>query len=190
MKDIINKARSFRHNIKQNGIKTQIRRIKNYIKHKKAVLDEYEEWMLLNEPKTEKLAKQKDSKLVLNTKFTIISSDKRIKEKIQNQTYSNYEIKILESKNYYENIKKIDGDYCIFIGKDIKLLPFTLYEIASFIECNECNLIYADNDYIQEGKRVEPEFKPHFAYDNILSKNYFGNFIVVKTKFLQENRSI
>ena len=57
-----------------------------------------------------------------------------------------------------------------WIDENIKLLPFTLYEIAAFIEYNECNLIYADNDYIENEKRVSPEFKPHFAYDNILSK--------------------
>lgn len=190
MKELKIKAKNFTQSIKQNGINTEVRRIKNYIKHRRTVLDEYEEWMLLNEPNAKQLEKQKEYKGVLNTKFTIITSDKQVEEKIQNQTYSNYEIKILEPKNYYENIKKIDGDYCIFIGENIKLLPFTLYEIAAFIEYNECNLIYADNDYIENGKRVNPEFKPHFAYDNILSKNYFGNFIVVKTKFLQENRNI
>ena len=190
MKDIKIKAKNFRQSIKQNGIKAEIRRIKNYIKYKKTVLDEYEEWRLLNEPNSEELEKQKSYKAVLNTKFTIITADKEIEKKVQDQTYSNFEVKILNVDDYYENIKKIDGDYCIFIGENIKLLPFALYEIAAFIEYNECNLIYSDNDYIENDKRVNPEFKPHFAYDNILSKNYFGNFIAVKTKFLQKNKNI
>lgn len=190
MKDLKIKAKNFRQSIKQNGINTEIRRIKNYLKHKRTVLDEYEEWMLLNEPNEKELENQRSYKAVLNTKFTIITSNKDIEKHLENQTYSNYEIKILDIADFYENIKKIDSDYCIFIDENIKLLPFTLYEIAAFIEYNECNLIYADNDYIENEKRVRPEFKPHFAYDNILSKNYFGNFIAVKTKFLKSNKNI
>lgn len=190
MKNLKIKAKNFRQSIKQNGINTEIRRIKNYLKHKRTVLDEYEEWMLLNEPNEKELENQRSYKAVLNTKFTIITSNKDIEKELTNQTYSNYEIKILDIADFYENIKKIDSDYCIFVDENIKLLPFTLYEIAAFIEYNECNLIYADNDYIENEKRVSPEFKPHFAYDNILSKNYFGNFIAVKTKFLKSNKNI
>lgn len=190
MKNLKIKAKNFRQSIKQNGINAEIRRIKNYLKYKKTVLDEYEEWMLLNEPNEKNLENQRNYKAVLNTKFTIVTSNKDIEKELSNQTYSNYEIKILDTNNFYENIKKIDSDYCVFIGRNIRLLPFTLYEIAAFIEYNECNLIYADNDYIENEKRKNPEFKPHFAYDNILSKNYFGNFIAVKTKFLQKNRNI
>lgn len=189
MRNLIKKARNFKQNIKQNGLKTEIRRFKNYIKYKKTVLDDYEEWIILNEPTEEKLEGQKKYKSLLNTKFTIIKN-KDNTEEFSNQTYSNYKIESLEPNEYLESIKKLNTDYCIFLGNNIKLLPFTLYEIEKFIEYNECNLIYADNDYIENEKRVKPDFKPHFAYDNILSKNYFGNFIIVKTKFLQENQSI
>ena len=94
MKDIKIKAKNFRQSIKQNGIKAEIRRIKNYIKYKKTVLDEYEEWRLLNEPNSEELEKQKSYKAVLNTKFTIITADKEIEKKVQDQTYSNFEITV------------------------------------------------------------------------------------------------
>lgn len=189
MRNLIKKAINFKQNIKQNGLKTEIRRFKNYVKYKKTVLDDYEEWRILNEPTEEELEEQKKYKSVLNTKFTIIKN-KDNTEDFSNQTYSNYKIESLEPNEYLESIKKLDADYCIFLENNIKLLPFTLYEIEKFIEYNECNLIYADNDYIENGKRVKPDLKPHFAYDNILSKNYFGNFIILKTKFLQENQSI
>ncbi|MFR2534527.1 MAG: glycosyltransferase family 2 protein [Clostridia bacterium] len=76
------------------------------------------------------------------------------------------------------------------MDEDVRLLPFALYEIERFLEYNECHLIYADNDFLEESKRINPELKPHFAYDTLLSKNYFGNFIVVKTKFLQVHEEI
>ena len=37
-----------------------------------------------------------------------------------------------------------------------------------------------------EGKRKEPTFKSGFAIDTLLSKNYIGNMIAIKTKFLKQ----
>ena len=180
------KYKNFKHSIKQNGIKTELRRIKNYIKYKKTVLDEYEEWQLLNEVKEKKILK-----VSFNTRFLIFLNNDEEEKNIPEQIYKKYKIEIAKPNNYYNKIKENESDFCIFIGKNIKLLPFTLYEIAKFIEYNECNLIYADNDYLDNNeKRVNPIFKPHYAYDNILSKNYFDNFIVVKTKFLLENKDL
>lgn len=190
MSELKIKAKNFIQCMKQNGTKAEIRRIKNYIKYRKTVIDEYEEWITLNEPSLDMLEMQKQYKSCLNTSFTIIAPNEEIKESLKNQTYSNYDIKIIKPEQYYESITKINNDYCVFIGENIKLLPFALYEIEKFLEYNECNLIYSDNDYLENGKRVNPEFKPHFAYDTILSKNYFGNFIALKTKFLQENKEI
>lgn len=190
MSDLKNKAKNFKNSIVQNGMKTEIRRIQNYIKHKKTVLDEYEEWITLNEPDEKHLEEQKVYKTCLNTKFLIIVPNEEAKENVVNQTYSNYEIKTIKAQEYEENIKNIDADYIIFIDNNVVFMPFTLYEIEKFLEYNECNLIYADNDYLENGKRKYPELKPHYAYDTILSKNYFGNFIILKTKFLKENNEI
>ena len=190
MNKLIIKAKNFRQSIRQNGMKTEVRRLKNYIKYRKTVLNAYEEWQLLNEPNKEEIEEQKKYEPLLDTKFTIITSKDNENIDISNQTYENYSIQFFDADKYLENIKKLRSDYCIFIAKGIEMLPFALYDIERFIEYNECNLIYADNDYLIDGKRENPNFKPHFAYDNILSKNYFGNFIIIKTKFLQENENI
>ncbi len=190
MSELRAKARNFKQSIAQNGIGTEIRRMKNYMRHKKTVLDPYAEWMLLNEPDEKALEKQKQYQSCLNTKFVLLVASEQMKEQVTKQTYANYEIKVVETAAYSEFVKHTDADYCIFIGDKIQLLPFTLYSIEQFLEYNECHLIYADNDFLQDGKRVNPELKPHFAYDTLLSKNYFGNFIVAKTKFLQANRDI
>ena len=181
------KVKNFINSFRQNGIKTEFRRIFNYIKYKKTVLDEYEEWILLNEPDDNELDKQKNKQELLNLKFIIIVTDEESKKNIVSQTYKNYEILVALPGEYLNNIDKYDSDYCVFVGQDIKLQRFALYEILSFIEHNECNIIYSDNDWLKDGKRINPEFKPHFAYDNILSKNYIGNFVVCKSKFLKEN---
>lgn len=184
------KFKNFKNSLKRNGIKTEIRRIKNYIKYKKTVPDEYAEWILLNEPDEKEIARQNKYESFLNIKFLIIVPNEETKEKMVNQTHKNYETIISTPEKYLENIEKHDSDYCIFVGDGIELQNFAIFTIQDYIEHDECNAIYTDNDWIKDGKRVEPEFKPHFAYHNILSKNYIGNFFVVKTKFLKSNKSI
>lgn len=191
MRSIKIKINNFKFNLKRNGLNTEIRRLINFIKYKNAVPDEFKEWSLLNEPNNkEELERQKKYVSPLKTKFLILVSDESEKELIGEQTYNNYEVLVSKPEEYIENIKRCISDYCIFIGNDIKLQPFCLFAIQDFIEHNECNAIYSDNDYIKLGKRANPEFKPHFAYDNILSKNYIGNFLVVKTNFIKENIEI
>ena len=191
MSNLKMKLNNFNNSLKKNGIKTEIRRAFNYLKYKKTVPNEYEEWSLLNEPNNEKeIERQKKYKPLLNTKFLILVQNEETKKLIGNQTYSNYEVVVSKPEDFLENIKKYESDFCIFIGQDIKLQPFCLFAIQDFIEYNECNIIYSDNDYINNGKRVNPEFKPHFAYYNLLSKNYTGNFLVIKTRFIKENQRI
>ena len=45
------------------------------------------------------------------------------------------------------------------------------------------------NKLIDE-KRTEPHFKPGFARDTILSQNYIGQFIAVKTDFIKIHQDI
>lgn len=191
MKNIKVKINNFILNLKRNGLNTEIRRFLCFMKYKKAVPDEFKEWRLLNEPNSKKeVEKQKKYISPLKTKFLIFVSDEKQIELIGKQTYNNYEIEVSTPEGYVEIIKKHNSDYCIFIGNNIKLQPFCLFAIQNYIEYNDCNVIYSDNDYIKEDKRINPEFKPHFAYDNILSKNYIGNFLVVKTSFIKENIEI
>ena len=177
------KVKNFKNSLRQNGIKTEVRRLNNLIKTGKTVPFAYDEWILLNEPNEKEIANQENYKTPLNTKFLIFVDDKK---SLGKQTYKNYEVSGYDN-DIAKKIKSTKNDYCIFIGKDIELQNFALYEILRFIEMNECNVIYTDNDFIQDGKRVNPVFKPHYAYDNILSKNYFDNLIIVKTNFLIQN---
>lgn len=190
MSDFKIKIKNFKNSLRRNGIKTELRRFKNYIKYKKTVPNEFEEWILLNEPSKKELEKQKNYNPILKTNFLILVSSEKEKAMIGEQTYENYKVIVSSPEDYMQNIKKYDSDYCIFIGDNIKLQPFCLYSIQKFVMYNYCNIIYTDNDHIKDKKRNNPEFKPHFAYDNILSKNYIGNFLAIKTKFLKENGNI
>lgn len=185
------KIKNFRNSLKRNGIKTETRRIINLIKYKKTVPNDYEEWILVNEPDKKEWEREKRYSSLVRTKFLLILPDEESRKMIENQTYNNYEIVIAKPNEYADIIDKNESDYCIFIGKRIKIQPFALYALMDFIENNsECDAIYSDNDYIVDRKRVNPEFKPHYAYYNLLSKNYIGNFFAVNTKILKENKSL
>lgn len=184
------KIKNFKSSLRINGWKAEFRRIKNVVKYKKPVPNEYEEWILLNEPDAKAIEQEKSYKSPLNTKFLVFVEDEKDKNSFEGQTYSNYETVVSSPNSYKEIIKTHDSDYCIFVGRDIKPQPFALFAIQDFIEFNECNVIYSDNDTIENEKRINPDFKPHFAYYSLLSKNYIGNFLVVKTKFLKANMDI
>ena len=197
--------------IKNNGIKGLFGTCLNKLRFGKVVLDEYATWMANNEPNPQQLEKQTQYKSCQDLSFTIVCPDSDKIEKdnydallasIRAQTYSKYEIEYLKKNN--ENIKDIvkntKSDYFIFLGKDIELAPFALYEIVKSIEARDSILIYSDNDKFIEStvsnenggsqtttgrKRVSPHFKPDFGRDTILSTNYIGNMIAVKTEFLK-----
>lgn len=183
------KINNFRHSVRQNGKRAVLRRLKSYIKNKKTVVDAYEEWRILNEPNANTLEAQKSFQSFLNNKYIIVVPEESAIEKVSNQTYSNCEVKVLKA-NEYNKLLELESDFVVFVDENIRLLPFALCEIEKHLEFFDSNLVYGDNDFIEDGKRVNPDFKPHYAYDTILSKNYFGNFIALKTKFLKLNPEI
>lgn len=172
--------------IKQNGFKGLFAKTINYIRFGKTVLDEYATWIDNNEPKAKELEEQKQYNSCQNIKFDIIieKEQKELMQSIKEQTYNKYEIINKDSK-YEEILENTDSDYIVFIGKDIELAPFALYELVKTIENKDAILYYSDNDIKVEEKRENPIFKPDFAIDTILSKNYIGNMIVLNTKFLK-----
>ena len=169
--------------IKKNGFKGLYKTCITYIRCGKAVLDEYETWIRNNEPNKQQLEEQKKYESCQDINFDIILEEKEEKliKSIENQTYSKWTI----IDDYKENLKNTKSDYLVFIGKDIEIEPFALYEIVKTIESQDGIAFYSDNDIKIDGKRQEPSFKPDFAIDTLLSKNYIGNMIVVKTKFFK-----
>lgn len=169
---------------KQKGIKGLIQASVNYIRYGKAVVDEYAEWIEVNEPNEKQLNIQKKYESCQNIDFAIVLEEEQeqIIQSINNQTYSRWTIIKNGTSNILENN---NSDYTIFIGKDIELASFALYDIVKTIEGHDGILYYSDNDFKINGKRQEPRFKPDFAIDTLLSKNYIGNMIAIKTKFLK-----
>ena len=177
--------------IKNNGFKGLYSTCINKIRFGKVILDEYATWIANNEPNEVELEKQKEYKSCQNLKFEIICNDNQeLINSIEKQTYSNYQISVLEKDKIQNIVANSKSDYIIFIGQDIELMPFSLYELVKSIEYRDSILIYSDNDKLINGKRVEPHFKPGFARDTIISQNYIDGFIAVKTTFLKVHKEI
>lgn len=177
--------------IKNNGFKGLYSTCINKIRFGKVILDEYATWIANNEPSNEELEKQKEYKSCQNLKFEIICNDnENLIKSIEEQTYTKYQISVLEKDNIKNIIDNSNSDYIVFIGKDIELMPFTLYELVKSIEYRDSILIYSDNDKMINGQRIKPHFKPGFARDTIISQNYIGRFIAVKTTFLKIHKEM
>lgn len=172
--------------IKNNGFKGLYAKALTKVRAVDEPIDEYLAWIENNEPKEDILKKQEKYESCQNLKFEIIcNDDNELIESINNQTYSKYTISVLQKQNLKQIVKNSKSDYLVFIGQNIKLARFALYELVKSIEYRDSILIYSDNDKLLEGKRINPHFKPGFARDTIISKNFIGDFIAIKTDFLK-----
>ncbi len=74
------------------------------------------------------------------------------------------------------------GDWLVFLDQDDLLSPDALAEFASRIDANPSEgVIYSDHDKINSsGSRFDPEFKPDFSPELLLSYMYFGHALAVR----------
>jgi GT2 family glycosyltransferase len=85
------------------------------------------------------------------------------------------------SGNTNEAIKFANGEYIAFMYCDDTLAPFALYENVECINNHlDIEFIYSDEDYLINGKRRNPYFKPDFAPDTLRSFNFIKQFVVMK----------
>ena len=80
------------------------------------------------------------------------------------------------------------GDYILFMDHDDLLTTNCLFEIIKHLNKSpEDRIIYSDEDKIDEkGIYSMPHFKPDWAPDNLLSRNYMGHVIVMDKKLVDE----
>jgi GT2 family glycosyltransferase len=183
--------KAFVRYIKSNGLKGLYTKCMTKIRFNGEVPNEYATWIANNEPNKEQLEKQTKYESCQNLKFEIICNDnEELIKSINEQTYSKYIISKLDGKSIKNIVEDSESDYLILVQEDIALAPFALYELVKSIEYRDSILIYSDNDKLINGERIKPHFKPGFARDTIISQNYIGGFIAVKTNFLKIHKEI
>ncbi len=86
------------------------------------------------------------------------------------------------------SISRANGDYLVFLDHDDLLRRHSLLRLVQTLELNRSiKLIYSDEDKIKFNfKRVEPNFKPDWNPDLLLSQNYICHLVCVKTKLVRD----
>lgn len=79
------------------------------------------------------------------------------------------------------------GDYIGLLDHDDVLERDALSRIAALISEKGCDMVYTDEDKMSaDGTRFfEPNFKPDFNLDYLLSNNYICHFTVIRTRIIK-----
>ncbi|MEY8516588.1 glycosyltransferase family 2 protein [Lachnospiraceae bacterium 29-84] len=91
--------------------------------------------------------------------------------------------------NTNEGIAMAEGEWIAFLDHDDLLAPEALFEMVSLINRDpEVELIYSDEDHVEEGskglKHKNPHFKPEFSPDLLRSNNYITHFLCVSRRVI------
>lgn len=91
------------------------------------------------------------------------------------------------SGNTNQALALADGEYTALFDHDDLLEPDALYEIVQSLQETHHDIVYTDEDKLNDRtKRLEdPNFKPDYDEDLILSHNYITHFFVVKTDIIK-----
>ncbi len=86
------------------------------------------------------------------------------------------------SANTNSALELATGDFIVFMDHDDLLTPNCLFEFVRHINQYPLDeIIYSDEDKIDDkGKYSSPHFKPNWAPDNLLSRNYIGHLTIMK----------
>ncbi|MBS5214413.1 MAG: glycosyltransferase [Clostridiales bacterium] len=97
--------------------------------------------------------------------------DKRIKIQFQKENGG-----ISEATN--AAAKLAAGEYLVLMDNDDELAPRALYEFYKRIKKTDADILYSDQDIIdEEGKHRDPLHKPDWSYDLLLSQMYVGHLL-------------
>ncbi|MDT8450939.1 MAG: glycosyltransferase, partial [Wenzhouxiangellaceae bacterium] len=79
-----------------------------------------------------------------------------------------------------------EGDYIAFVDHDDLLEPDALLQVARAIEATGADIVYTDEDKIDEAgeERYDPHYKPAWSPDLLLSQNYVSHLCVIRRELI------
>ena len=80
------------------------------------------------------------------------------------------------------------GDYIGLLDHDDLLAPDALYEVAKAIKEKQADVVYTDEDKVDEHAKehTQPHLKPDFNIDLLRSNNYITHFFVAKKELFEK----
>ncbi|MDE6673342.1 MAG: glycosyltransferase [Acetatifactor sp.] len=95
--------------------------------------------------------------------------------------------------NTNETLQWVEGEYTALLDHDDVLTPDALYEMAATLEQGRQNgvmprMLYSDEDKCDEDakKFYEPNFKPDFNLDLLMTNNYICHLLVMQTELIRQ----
>ena len=77
--------------------------------------------------------------------------------------------------------REVPAGYVVHREGEVELEPSALAHVCAFLEQNPCDLVYADEGYLdQAGAPVRPGFKPDWSPELLLNYMYLGRFLVFR----------
>ncbi|MCC7502352.1 MAG: glycosyltransferase [Flavobacteriales bacterium] len=82
----------------------------------------------------------------------------------------------------------VTGEFVALMDHDDLLTPDALYHIVKRLQLQPTlDVLYSDEDKVDEqGRHSDPHFKPQWCPDHLLSRNYFGHLVVLRTALIKE----
>jgi O-antigen biosynthesis protein len=83
-------------------------------------------------------------------------------------------------------LRQATGEFIGLLDHDDELTPDALYEVVRTLQEVEADLLYSDEDKLdQEGKRCDAFFKPAWSPDLLMSCNYISHFGVYRREVVE-----
>ena len=92
---------------------------------------------------------------------------------------------IVTDNNVKETIKNIKDNYVCLINGEVEFNLSITKKVEELLN-EEYDLIYFDNDILNNNTLKDPMFKPDWAEDTLLGVNYIGNCFIINTKILKD----
>lgn len=92
---------------------------------------------------------------------------------------------IVTDNNVKETIKNIKDNYVCLINGEVEFNLSITKKVEELLN-EKYDLIYFDNDILNNNTLKDPMFKPDWAEDTLLGVNYIGNCFIIKTKILKD----
>lgn len=103
-----------------------------------------------------------------------LNRDARVKQVVLEKNLG-----ITENTNF--GIREAAGDFLAFLDHDDTIEPDTLYWYVKAINDHpDTDLLYCDEDHLQDGRYVLPFFKPDWDIDLLCSENYVCHMLTVR----------
>ena len=92
------------------------------------------------------------------------------------------------SKASNSALELVTGTFIAFMDHDDLLAPDAVFHIVKRINRKpDVDILYTDEDKVDEsGKHSDAHFKPQWCPDHLLSRNYFGHLVVMRTELVQQ----